>query len=115
MPRILGDDPEGTVGRLKRLRDEWWTLYTGFTDTEDAAARYTALVDESRAFLELNIEQGYFLLNLTNPNCPETPETPLAKKAENRAREMDGLHTMLRISLLPPDRFWCFRGYDPAK
>lgn len=115
MPRILGDDPEGTVIKLRSLRDEWWRLYTDFAGTEDAVTRYAVLLEETRAFLEPNIDQGYFLLNLTNPNCPETPETPLAKKAENRAREMDGLHTMLRISLLPPDRFWCFRGYDPAK
>lgn len=114
MPRIIQPDTDRTMAELKRLRDEWWAFHEGIANEQDAASRYAALVETTGAYLEANTEQGYFLLNLTNPNCPETPDTPLAKKVENRAREMDGLHTMLRISLLPPDRFQCFRGYDPA-
>ena len=114
MPRIIGDDPDATMNEIERLRDVWWAFFQGFTETTDAASRYAGLVETTAGFLEAHADQRYFLLNLTNPNCPETPDTPLAKKVENRAREMDGLHTMLRISCLPPERFRCFHGYDPA-
>ena len=114
MPRIIHSDTAWAMSELKRFSDAWWRLYAGFPETQDVARRYAALVAETQAFLEPNIEEGYFLLNLTNPNCPETAETALAKKVENRAREIDGLYTMLRISLLPAERFRCFRGYDPA-
>ena len=114
MPRIIGDDHDATMKEIERLRNVWWAFFQGFTETTDAASRYAGLVETTAGFLEAHAEQGFFLLNLTNPNCPETPDTPLAKKVENRAREMDGLHTMLRISRNPPERFRCFHGYDPA-
>ena len=114
MPRILGDDSDATMKEIERLRDVWWAFFQGFAETTDAASRYAGLVEITAGFLEAHTEQGFFLLNQTNPNCPETPDTPLTKKVENRAREMDGLHTMLRISCLPPERFRCFHGYDPA-
>ena len=114
MPSVLSDDPDAVMAEIKRLHDVWWAFVQGFADERDAAGRYATLVETTATYLEAHTEQGYFLLNLTNPDCLETPDTPLARKVENRAREIDGLHTMLRISFLPPERFWCFRGYDPA-